>query len=95
VADCTGHGIPGALVSIICSNALSKSLHEDNISSPAKILDATRQLVEQRFIRATDSIKDGMDISLCCLNIKTKTITWAGAINPLWVVKKDSPEIQE
>ena len=95
VADCTGHGIPGALVSIICSNALSKSLQEDKISSPAKILDATRQLVEKRFVRATDSIKDGMDISLCCLNVKTKTINWSGAMNPLWVVKKGSAEIQE
>ena len=36
-----------------------------------------------------------MDISLCCLNVKTKTITWAGAMNPLWVVKKDVNEIQE
>jgi serine phosphatase RsbU (regulator of sigma subunit) len=95
VADCTGHGIPGALVSIICSNALSKSLQEDKITSPAKILDATRQLVEQRFVRATDSIKDGMDISLCCLNVKSKTITWAGAMNPLWVVQKEAKEIQE
>ena len=95
VADCTGHGIPGALVSIICSNALSKSLQEDKISSPAKILDATRKLVEERFVRAADSIKDGMDISLCCLNVKTKTITWSGAMNPLWIVKKDAKEIQE
>ena len=95
VADCTGHGIPGALVSIICSNALSKSLQEDKISSPAKILDATRKLVEERFVRAADSIKDGMDISLCCLDVKTKTITWSGAMNPLWIVKKDAKEIQE
>ena len=95
VADCTGHGIPGALVSIICSNALSKSLQEDEISSPAKILDSTRKLVEERFVRAADSIKDGMDISLCCLDVKTKTITWSGAMNPLWIVKKDAKEIQE
>ena len=95
VADCTGHGIPGALVSIICSNALSKSLQEDKISSPAKMLDATRKLVEERFVRAADSIKDGMDISLCCLDVNTKTITWSGAMNPLWIVKKDAKEIQE
>jgi serine phosphatase RsbU (regulator of sigma subunit) len=95
VADCTGHGIPGALVSIICSNALSKSLEEDKIISPAKILDATRKLVEERFVRSADSIKDGMDISLCCLDIKTKTITWSGAMNPIWIVKKDAKEIQE
>ena len=54
-----------------------------------------RKLVEERFVRAADSIKDGMDISLCCLNVKTKTITWSGAMNPLWVVKKDTQEIQE
>ncbi len=95
VADCTGHGIPGALVSIICSNALSKSLEEDKIISPGKILDATRKLVEERFVRSADSIKDGMDISLCCLDVKTKTITWSGAMNPLWIVKKDAKEIQE
>ena len=95
VADCTGHGIPGALVSIICSNALSKSLQEDKISSPAKILDATRKLVEERFVRAADNIKDGMDISLCCLNVKSKIITWSGAMNQLWIVKKDAKEIQE
>ncbi len=95
VADCTGHGIPGALVSIICSNALSKALYEDKITAPAKILDATREIVEKRFVRSTDNIKDGMDISLCCLNVKTKTVSWAGAMNPLWIIKKDSNKIEE
>ena len=63
VADCTGHGIPGALVSIICSNALTKALYEDKIADPSKILDQTRVLVEERFVRSQDKIKDGMDIS--------------------------------
>ena len=49
VADCTGHGIPGALVSIICSNALSKALYEDKVSSPSRILDITRSIVEKQF----------------------------------------------
>ena len=95
VADCTGHGIPGALVSIICSNALSKSLHEDKILSPSKILDSTRELVEKRFVRSTDKIKDGMDISLCCLDTKTKTITWSGAMNPLWIVTEGNKSLEE
>ena len=95
VADCTGHGIPGALVSIICSNALSKALYEDKITSPAKILDATREIVEKRFVRSSDNIKDGMDISLCCIDVKTKTVTWAGAMNPLWIIKKGSNKIEE
>ena len=95
VADCTGHGIPGALVSIICSNALTKSLYEDFTYEPSRILDNTRAIVEERFVRAKDEIKDGMDISLCCLNFEEKSITWAGAMNPLWIVREDSKEIEE
>ena len=95
VADCTGHGIPGALVSIICSNALTKSLYEDFTYEPSRILDNTRAIVEERFVRAKDEIKDGMDISLCCLNVEEKSITWAGAMNPLWVVRKGSKEVEE
>jgi len=95
VADCTGHGIPGALVSIICSNALSKSLHEDKITSPSKILDNTRKIVEEKFSRSSDNIKDGMDISLCRLNVDTKKLDWAGAMNPLWIVRKESNKIEE
>tara|TARA_Y100001954_G_scaffold27258_1_gene24567 strand:- start:491 stop:2560 length:2070 start_codon:yes stop_codon:yes gene_type:complete len=95
VADCTGHGIPGALVSIICSSALTKSLYEDSIYEPSKILDNTRIIVENRFARSQDKINDGMDISLCCLNVDDKSLTWAGAINPLWVVRKGSDEIEE
>ena len=95
VADCTGHGIPGALVSIICSNALTKSLYEDFTYEPSRILDNTRAIVEERFVRSKDEIKDGMDISLCCLNVEDKSITWAGAMNPLWVVRKGSKEVEE
>ena len=94
VADCTGHGIPGALVSIICSNALSKSLNEDKRIEPSKILDNTREIVEESFKRSADNIKDGMDISLCCLDVVSKTITWSGAMNPLWILRKNSDEVE-
>ena len=95
VADCTGHGIPGAFVSIICSNALSKSLYEDLIHEPSKILDNTRKIVEERFERSTSQIKDGMDISLCCLDVNQKVIHWSGAMNPLWIVRKNAINIEE
>ena len=95
VADCTGHGIPGALVSIICSNALTKSLYEDFTYEPSRILDNTRAIVEERFIRSQNEIKDGMDISLCCLNLEEKSITWAGAMNPLWIIKRGAKDIEE
>mgnify|MGYP001186706258 CR=1 FL=1 len=93
-ADCTGHGIPGAMVSMICSAALNKSLYEDEIYEPARILDQTRQLVEDRFVRAKDKIKDGMDISLCSLEKEKGILKWAGANNPLWILRKGSEEVE-
>jgi serine phosphatase RsbU (regulator of sigma subunit) len=84
VADCTGHGVPGALVSVVCSNALNRSVLEFNITDPGKILDKTRELVIATFEKSDQDVKDGMDISLCALNTKTKELSWAGANNPLW-----------
>ncbi len=86
-ADCTGHGVPGALVSVVCSNALNRTVKEFEITDPGKILDKTRELVVETFERSENEVKDGMDISLCLLNKKTKTLEWAGANNPLWIVR--------
>jgi len=93
-ADCTGHGVPGAMVSVVCSNALTKALLEEEIYEPAAILNRTRDLVIQRFKRSEKRIMDGMDISLCALHQNTGKIKWAGANNPLWIIRKDSQEIE-
>jgi serine phosphatase RsbU (regulator of sigma subunit)/Tfp pilus assembly protein PilF len=66
-ADCTGHGVPGAMVSVICSNALSKALLEEGITEPSALLDRTRELVIQRFAKSGTHVMDGMDISLLSL----------------------------
>jgi serine phosphatase RsbU (regulator of sigma subunit) len=87
-ADCTGHGVPGAMVSVVCSNALNRSVKEFEITDPGKVLDKTRELVVETFERSENEVKDGMDISLCLLNKKTREIEWAGANNPLWIVRK-------
>lgn len=92
-ADCTGHGVPGAMVSVICSNALTKSVIEEKLTDPGKLLDRTRELVIQTLSKSGDEVKDGMDISLCQLN--GKKLAWAGANNPLWLIKKGSREILE
>jgi tetratricopeptide (TPR) repeat protein len=94
-ADCTGHGVPGALVSVVCSNALSKALLEDGFTETGKILDRTRELVVERFAKSGEEVKDGMDISLVSL-IRTEgegvspvqkgMLQWSGANNPLWVI---------
>jgi serine phosphatase RsbU (regulator of sigma subunit) len=89
-ADCTGHGVPGAMVSVVCSNALNQSVKEQGLTDPGRILDATRQLVMEQLTTNESGVKDGMDISLCALNTKTKELQWAGANNPLWIIPANS-----
>jgi serine phosphatase RsbU (regulator of sigma subunit) len=82
-ADCTGHGVPGSLVSVVCSNALNRTVNEFGITDPGKILDRTTELVLETFARSGEEIRDGMDISLCAIDRKKKKVFWAGANNPL------------
>ena len=89
-ADCTGHGVPGAMVSLICTNALHKAIIEDDLNKPSEILDSAKNNLEQRFKRSGENIKDGMDISLCCLDLKLKKLTYSGAFNPLWIVRSNT-----
>lgn len=94
-ADCTGHGVPGAMVSVICCNALNRAVLEFQLIEPGEILDTTRQLVVDTFKRSTENVKDGMDISLGCFHVKSRKLTWAGANNPLWLILGNSHEITE
>ncbi|MFT4602855.1 MAG: tetratricopeptide (TPR) repeat protein, partial [Arenicella sp.] len=71
-ADCTGHGVPGALVSVVCSNALHRSVNEFGCVEPNTILDKTCELVIETFARSGEGVKDGMDISLCVIDKKEK-----------------------
>ena len=94
-ADCTGHGVPGALVSVICNNGLNRSVREYKITEPGKVLDKTRDLVIEVFEKSDEEVKDGMDISLCGICLKTNMLQWSGANNPLWIIKKGTREIIE
>ena len=84
-ADCTGHGVPGAMVSVICNNGLNRSVREHNITEPGEILDMTRKIVIQEFEKSVDDVNDGMDIALCSLS--DKTLKFAGAHNPVWIIR--------
>lgn len=94
-ADCTGHGVPGAMVSVVCNNGLNRSIREYGLTEPGKILDKTRDIILEEFEKSEEEVKDGMDISLCVLNIKQRILEWSGANNPLWVVRKNASEIEE
>lgn len=93
VADCTGHGVPGAMVSMVCSNALNRTLNEFNLREPSEILDKTRELVTEAFEKSGKLVYDGMDISLCA--ISDDTLYYSGANNPLWLIRNiDSASIE-
>ncbi len=66
-ADCTGHGVPGAMVSVVCNNGLNRSVREYGLQEPGKILDKTREIVISEFEKSEEEVKDGMDIALCSL----------------------------
>ena len=85
VADCTGHGVPGAMISVVCNNALNRSVREFNLSDPGQILDKARDIVIQEFEKSETEVRDGMDIAICSL-IEDK-LEYAGAHNPLWIIR--------
>lgn len=84
-ADCTGHGVPGAMVSVVCNNALNRSVREHNLTTPGEILTKTREIVIQEFEKSDEDVNDGMDIALCSLD--GNILQYAGAHNPLWIIR--------
>lgn len=92
-ADCTGHGVPGAMVSVVCNNALNRSVREFGLTEPSKILDKTKEIVIQEFEKSDADVKDGMDIALCAL--QENTLYYSGANNPLWIIREGSGIIEE
>lgn len=88
VADCTGHGVPGALVSVVCTNALNTVVEKNDVIDPGLILDKTTVLVKHQFSKTDELVRDGMDIALCALDYDTMTLNYSGANNPLWIVRE-------
>jgi serine phosphatase RsbU (regulator of sigma subunit)/tetratricopeptide (TPR) repeat protein len=94
-ADSTGHGVPGAIVSVVCSNALNRSLKEFGLTDPGLLLDKTRELVLETFAKSSSDVKDGMDISILCIDKYNKKVSWAGANNPLWYLFPEEKILSE
>lgn len=88
-ADCTGHGVPGAMVSVVCANALDRSVKEFALRDTSAILDKTRTLVVQTFEKSAEMVNDGMDISLLSLSLNNEDLSaqWSGANNPVWIIR--------
>ena len=91
--DCTGHGVPGALMTMICSNSLTRAVKEFGLTKPGEILDKVRDMVIHSFSNSSADIKDGMDISLAAINRETLTVEWSGANNPLLYFQNNTLQV--
>lgn len=91
VVDCTGHGVPGAFMSLISSSILNESI-DKNISqyNPVKMLEYLRQEITIRLRQnSNDQINDGLDISLICYDKEKSTIQYVNANRPLYIISND------
>lgn len=98
-ADCTGHGVPGALMSIIGYTGLNSCLKEHHLVRPGEILDRLNSIIAETFSHDSDSqavrkegsstIRDGMDIALCRLDRLKMKLEIAAAYNPVYIVRKN------
>ncbi len=87
VCDSTGHGVPGAFMSLLNISFLNEAVNERKIMEPAKILNHVRERVIQNL--SSDGGKDGMDCSLAVFDFKKKKLKYAAANNQIWVVRKN------
>lgn len=89
--DCTGHGVPGAFMSIVGQNLLNQAINEHGLTKPNLILNSLNKGISRTLNQnnAIAEIKDGMDIALCCWDIKEMTLEFAGAYNPLWILRNN------
>lgn len=88
-ADCTGHGVPGAMISVVCSNALTKAVLEEKVTETNILLDKTRDIVLEKLSNSEENIRDGMDICLLRFNKRNKKeVQYSGANRSLLRISK-------
>jgi PAS domain S-box-containing protein len=88
--DCTGHGVPGAFMSIIGNTLLNQTLNNLTVNSAAHALDFVNAELKKSLNKNTEDtpLRDGMDIALCCIDFKGRRLEYAGANNPVYIIRK-------
>jgi serine phosphatase RsbU (regulator of sigma subunit) len=89
--DCTGHGVPGAMMSVIGLKSLNQATQDKKLSTPADILQHLDTEVNNTLRQSYDpnAVKDGMDLALCSIDYKTLILEYAGVFNSLWILRKN------
>lgn len=88
VADCTGHGVPGAFMSLIGSTYFTEVVERNNNVSPNEVLNQVRSKVINALHRGDEGVQDGMDAALCRIHLASGRVEFAGAHNNLFLVRK-------
>lgn len=88
-ADCTGHGVAGAFMSMIGTALLNQIVNEKGITEPSKILTQLNDGIVTSLKQRESEMNEGMDIALCTINNKNKTLQYSGANRPLWLIRKN------
>ena len=86
-ADCTGHGVAGALMSVLGTSLLNQIVNEKHIQSPSLVLKQLNNSVVGSLNKSDSDSHSGMDIAVCSIDIKNKIIEFAGAKRPLWIIR--------
>jgi two-component system, sensor histidine kinase LadS len=91
VVDCTGHGVPGAFLSIVGNNFLKQSLSEKHVNSTAEALDFLNEKIISTLNQnrsSQDVVRDGMDVSLIAIDYKAHKLYYSGANNPIYIIRQ-------
>jgi serine phosphatase RsbU (regulator of sigma subunit) len=95
VVDCTGHGVPGAFMSMIGNDILNTIIHDKEILQPNKILYWLDILIRKALKQNENENRDGMDMTICTINTENKEIQYSGAMNPLYYWQENTATLQE
>jgi len=91
--DCTGHGVSGAMMSMIGGSLLNQIINEKGVTDPALVLNQLNSAVIDTFRQSENESNDGMDVSVCALDLKTNELEYAGANRPLWLFRNNKIEV--
>jgi serine phosphatase RsbU (regulator of sigma subunit) len=90
LADCTGHGVPGAMVSLIGMNSLEKVIRETTFTTTSQMVESLNQHVVESLDHGSTAVNDGMDLSFCELNHENNILRFTGANHSAYILRNNS-----
>lgn len=89
VEDCTGHGVPDAMLSMLAKSLLNQAVNEKRIAEPSLILKYLCVSFTHALKRANVNLKDGIDISIVNINLPTRNLSFSGAMQSIFILQND------